>query len=153
MAGHDFSISFPSSSQSMLKSARIFLALLTRMLGATTRRWIPPKNIATKHRHDNENNGWDQRDSMKVTVAVLGSLSQCHAPTATQTDTTTSTTLQRNAVGWLWEITSVKRRSNAFKSSQAIFLRDIFTVEEISYHVRTTLAWSWLGFSLWYFWR
>jgi hypothetical protein len=38
-------------------------------------------------------NGWFQRDCVKDTADVCGSVSQCHAPTAVHTDTTARRTV------------------------------------------------------------
>lgn len=46
-------------------------------------------------------NGWFQRDCMKDTADVCGSVSQCHAPTAVHTDITARRTVtQRRQLAW-----------------------------------------------------
>ncbi len=123
VAGLGLSMSFPVSSQSMAKSKRTSLALATNMDGATTRRCTPAQKRRAKTATAAEKYGCRAREAPKETSAVSGSPSQERAPTATQTEDTRRTTRHRRAPGWEEEMISVRRRSKAFRSSQATWKR------------------------------
>ena len=112
-------MSLPASSQSMAKSNSTSLARPTKMDGATTRRCIPNMKSTTSTSVDTVKKGWFRSDPRKETSAVSGSPSQENAPMATLSEETRRTTRQRKAAGWDEEMISVRRRSNAFRSSQA----------------------------------
>ena len=119
VAGLGLRMSFPASSQSMAKSKRTSLALPTKMEGATTRRCMPSTKSTTSTSVEAVKNGWFRSEERKETSAVSGSPSQENAPMATLSEETRRTTRQRKAAGWDEEMISVRRRSNAFRSSQA----------------------------------
>lgn len=83
-------MSFPVSSHDMLKSVRTCLVRVVMIEGAITLLWIPRTKRKTRMMLEIVKKGLLNKDCVKDTSDVLGSVSQCHAPTAVQIDTTAS---------------------------------------------------------------
>lgn len=120
------SMSFPVSSQLILKLSRTLLALWVMILGAITLLCTPIINNITKIILAIVKNGWLHRLCVNDTSGVFGSVSQCHAPTAVHTEMTPNSILHRRVAGCRLAITSVRRLSKAFKSSHTVWSKDIF---------------------------
>lgn len=118
-------ISRPLSSHDMLKSDNTFRTLDTMMEGVMTLLWIPIKNRMTRMMLLMVKNMWFISDCMKVACEVMGSMSHCQAPMAVQMELRNRMILHRFVWGFRYPITSVRRRSKAFRSSQAVCSRDI----------------------------
>lgn len=129
LVGRGFNINLPVSSQDMLKSHNTSRALDVMIDAATTRLCTPIMKMMISITVASRKKGWFVRDCVSGTTRVKGSISHWPAPAATHNDTTASTILQRVVEGCKQAITSVRRLSKAFKSSQAVCSRDITTYE------------------------
>jgi len=133
VVGRGLRISLPVSSHDMLKSPSTSLVRAVMMDGAITRLWTPKINSTTRQMLAMVKNGWFQRDWVKDTADVCGSVSQCHAPTAVHTDITARRILHLIVEGCRHAITSVRRLSKAFKSSHAVCSNDILSQFRVYY--------------------
>lgn len=133
--GLGLNINFPVSSQDMLKSLNTSLVLDVIIEAATTLFWTPSNTITRNINVATIKNGWFAKEWENGTTRVSGSMSHCPAPTATQTETTIKTILHLVVDGCKQAMTSVRRLSKAFKSSQFVCSKDIFKTLADKYYL------------------
>lgn len=132
MVGLGFKISFPVSSQDMLKSERTMRVREVMIEGKTTFLWIPTMNSKTRENAAKVKKRWLMSDWATVALCVMGSVSQMYAPKAVLSAAIIKTILHLTVEGCNLFITSVNRRSNAFRSSHAVCSSDMVTLQTIN---------------------
>ncbi len=133
VVGLGLRISLPLSSQDMLKSANTCLTLETTIWGVTTFRWIPMRKSINKTMQLNVKNKWLINDWKKVTWDVIGSKSHWKAPIVVHKELIIKIILHFLVCGWRQAITSVRRLSKAFKSSDKTII--VYNKFFISNHI------------------
>lgn len=129
VVGLGFRISLPVSSQDMLKSERTVRVREVIIDGETTFLWMPIIKSKIRVMAAKVKKRWLRSDWTNVTSCVMGSVSQRYAPKAVLAAIITRTILHLVVAGCSLAMTSVKRRSKAFKSSHAVCSRDMLSVK------------------------
>lgn len=129
VVGLGFRISLPVSSQDILKSERTVRVREVIIEGETTFLWMPIMKSKIKVMAAKVKKRWLRSDWTNVTSCVMGSVSQRYAPRAVLAAIITRTILHLVVAGCSLAMTSVNRRSKAFKSSHAVCSRDMLSVK------------------------